>query len=73
MVKQEIVYCSDLIKALKEYVKEYGNDRILVDTSTKNRISNDFVSRIGQVPDDDLDDTGYWCYIILEKADKEMW
>ena len=69
MVKQEIVYCSDLIKALKEYVKEYGNDRILVDTS----ISNDFVSRIGQVPDDDLDDTGYWCYIILEKADKEMW
>ena len=29
MVKQEIVYCSDLIKALKEYVKEYGNDRIL--------------------------------------------
>ena len=73
MVKQEIVYCSDLIKALKEYVKEYGNDRITVDTSTKKCISSDYISRVRQVPDDDLDDTGYWCEIILKKADKEMW
>lgn len=38
MTEKKIIYCSDLIKELQEYIKEYGDDRILVDFQTKKNI-----------------------------------
>lgn len=66
-----IIYCSDLIKELQEYIKEYGDDRIIVDFQTKKTFGNDNISRLIQVPDDDLGDNGYYCYLLCRRADYE--
>lgn len=71
MAEKEIIYCSDLIKELQEYIKEYGDDRIIVDFQTRKTLGNDNISRLLQVPDDDLGDTGYYCYLICTRADYE--
>jgi len=69
---EKIIYCSDLIKELKRYIKENGDDRVIVDKSTKENFGgNDSISRLVCVPDDDLADSGYFCYIVLKRGDWE--
>ena len=72
MTEKDIIYCSDLIRALEEYISEYSDDRIIVDKQTKEKfLGNDVISRLIQVPDDDMADTGYFCYIVLKRGDWE--
>ena len=69
---EKIIYCSDLIRELKRYIKENGDDRVIVDKSTKENFGgNDSISRLVCVPDDDLADSGYFCYIVLKRGDWE--
>ena len=68
----KIIYCSDLIRELKRYIKKNGDDRVIVDKSTKENFGgNDSISRLVCVPDDDLSDSGYFCYIVLKRGDWE--
>ena len=69
---EKIIYCSDLIRELKRYIKKNGDDRVIVDKSTKENFGgNDSISRLVCVPDDDLSDSGYFCYIVLKRGDWE--
>ena len=69
---EKIIYCSDLIRELKRYIKENGDDRVILDKSTKENFGgNDSISRLVCVPDDDLADSGYFCYIVLKRGDWE--
>ena len=69
---EKIIYCSDLIRELERYIKQNGDDRVIVDKSTKENFGgNDYISRLVCVPDDDLADSGYFCYIVLKRGDWE--